>query len=172
MPGGGRDGRYLLLWSDSVSILPAGYGALLELERAGFDIGAPEAVGVNVVPHRVLEIEEATGIVAVVRGTDRIARARSLPAEAGVEEVAYFEPRTPAQIARSDRLRARVVAELEAADRHDLVAAFRQGMMGVAFRHDLPADLRLLVDELVRLSEPTAVFVGPPDLSWVPGESP
>jgi hypothetical protein len=172
VPGGGRDGRYLVLWSDAVSILPAGYGALFELERAGFDVGAPGTVDVNVVPHRVLDVDDATGIVAVVRGIDRLALVRSLPAEAGVEEVAYFEPRTPAQAARSDRLRARVVAELEAAGRDDLVAVFRQRMMRAVYRDDFPADLRPVVDELVRLSEPTAVFVGPPDESWVPDDLP
>jgi hypothetical protein len=65
-----------------------------------------------------------------------------------------------------------VVAELEAAGRDDLVAVFRQRMMGVVYRDEFPADLRPVVDELVRLSEPTAVFVGPPAESWVPADLP
>ena len=39
VPGGGPDGRYLVTWTDPVSIGAAGFGLLDALDRRGFDVG-------------------------------------------------------------------------------------------------------------------------------------
>jgi hypothetical protein len=159
-------GPYLVVWVDAVSILPSSYGLVLELERAGFDVGVAASVGVNAVPHRVLPNTEATAAVFMARGESIIERIRALPGGAGVVEVAYYEPRTPTQIEHSGRLRQRVVSGLLGAGRGDLVPRFEHNLMMASWLPGFPAHLDPLVDELVRLSEPTAVFLGPPNGAW------
>ena len=158
-PGGGRDGRYLVLWSDTLAVGSAGFGLLLELERAGFDVGASDGHEAAVVPHRVLDRQDATAIVLLARGETAIEVARAAP---GVVEVAYEEPRSAAQVARYDELEAEVVSELRAAGLDDLVGIVERSVFMAALDERFPPHLREVTTEMISLGQPSAVLVGPP----------
>jgi hypothetical protein len=153
-PGGGRDGHYLVSWSDPYAIGSQGYGLLLELERAGFDVGTLDRYRASVTPHRVRHPAEATAEIRLSVGPD----IETWGARPGVQRVAYFEPRSPAERAEYVRLVARIVEELEAAG----LAELAEGNLFLAVIDTrVPKETR---DRLVRLSDlglPTAVFVGP-----------
>jgi hypothetical protein len=166
-PGGGPDGRYVVRWSDSLSIMPAGYGLVLELERAGFDVGAVPAMSTNVVPHRARTDDEATATVLMVRGEAGVSRVRAAADGTQLVEVAYHEPRTPAQVERYDELRADVVSGLRAAGLGDLVATLDTRVFMVSLDKRVPAPVGSAVLEMLELGQPVAVFVGPPGTAWL-----
>jgi hypothetical protein len=158
-PGGGADGRYLVRWSEDVlSIGSAGFGLLLELERAGFDVGADRSMAAAVVSHRTLTHDEATATVNLVRGEEAIDRWRSDPTAI---EVAFFEPRTGDEVDRYDALESQVVTTLRAAGLDDLVAAFGQNAFMTTYDERFPAELHTVVAEMLSLGMPSAVFVAP-----------
>jgi hypothetical protein len=117
-PGGGRAGRYLVTWDDPVSIGAPGWGLMNELDRRGFEVGVPLRYEGGAPPDQVMSPEEPTAEVHLVVG----AGVETWAARPGVEEVARFDPRTPAQRAEYERIRARVVADLEEAGLDELVA--------------------------------------------------
>jgi hypothetical protein len=162
-PGGGPEGRYLVMWSDALAVGSAGFGLLLELERAGFDVGASDVHGPAVVRHRVRDPADATAIVLFVRGVTAVDRMRQVP---GVVEVSYNDPRTREQIARYDELRSEVVAGLRSVGLDDLVERLDQSVLATALDERFPAELRVLTAEMIELGQPSAVLVGPPDASW------
>jgi hypothetical protein len=164
-PGGGVDGRYLVQWSDAVAIGSAGYGLVLELERAGFDVGVHDRYATNVVRHRARVPADATASVTLVRGDRDIEKLRSNP---DVTEVAYFEPRTRDEVARHRELSARVDRELRALGLDDLADLMHDNAMSAAVHVQRPKALADEFDELVKLTEASAVFVGPPDLGATP----
>lgn len=166
-PGGGSDGVYLVRWSDSLSILPAGHGLVLELERAGLDVRALPALSTTVVPHRVGNPDDVTATVLMARGETRIARLRAAADGAQLVEAAYYEPRTPDEVERYDELHADVVSGLRAAGREDLVPALDNRVMSVGLDGRIPPEVASAVSEMVGLGQPVAVFVGPPGTAWI-----
>jgi len=167
-PGGGADGRYLVRWADTVAIMPAGYGFLLELERQGLHVGTDESHAVPFVRHRVLADDEATGTLVLTRGERLIESLRAaIAAGAEVTELAYADPRTPAERARADELYALIASRLEAEGLADLRAQLDERAMMVPFDPRTPDDVVAAVDEMVALKAPVAVFAGPPGESWL-----
>ncbi|MBA2327520.1 MAG: hypothetical protein H0V95_12875 [Actinobacteria bacterium] len=158
-PGGGREGRYLVTWADPIAIGSPGYGLLNELERAGFDVGTLEIYGGSVTPHRVMEPGVATAEVHLSIGHD----IRTQRAKAGVQQVAYFEPRRPGQRAQYERLRARVIDDLEGAGLSDLVPRVDDNLFVATIDTRVPKPTRGRMVRMFDLGLPTAVFVGPPD---------
>jgi hypothetical protein len=159
LPGGGRDGRYLVIWDeDALAIGSQGYGFLDELERQGFDVGVRQAHATGSVPHRVRVPEDATASVNYVIGQANIDRWRSDPAAV---EVTFFEPRTPRQLERFDALHAEVVAELSDAGLNDLVTLLDNKLFLVGLDPRTPSDLADKVGQMMDLGLPTAVFVAP-----------
>lgn len=157
-PGGGRDGRYLVTWTDPVHIGAHGYGLLDELERAGFDVGIINGYRAAATAHRVMDPGTYTAVVHMSVGPD-IATWKAKP---GVVQVAYVEPRTPAQRAEYGRLRTRAIRGLEAAGLDDLVPNIDGNLFLATFDPRVPEALK---DEMVRMADlglPFAVFVGPP----------
>ena len=92
---GGRDGRYLVTWTDPVAIGATGFGLLLELERQGFDVGVNESYGTGAVEHRVMGRRRGHG---AGRPRRRPGRHRRRPAPPGAVEVATSDIRTEADI--------------------------------------------------------------------------
>jgi hypothetical protein len=159
LPGGGRDGRYLVVWDeDALAIGSQGYGFLNELERQGFDVGVRRAHATGSVPHRVRAPEDATASVNYVIGQANIDRWRSDPAAV---EVTFFEPRTPSQLERFDELHAEVVAGLTDAGLNDLVTLLDNKLFLVGLDPRTPSDLADKVGQMMDLGLPTAVFVAP-----------
>ena len=65
-PGGGKDGRYIVRWSDPITIGSQGIGLVNELERDGFRVGVDKGFGPGAVRWRVLPERKATGVVQLV----------------------------------------------------------------------------------------------------------
>jgi hypothetical protein len=155
-PGGGKDGRYLVNWIDPIGIGEHGWGLLDEMERAGLDVYANPFYAVPVRPHRLLGDRTPTAVVTVVGGP-AIEDVRDDPDQI---EIAYFEPRTPAQRERFDELRADVEAEVEAAglgDRVDLDNSLFTAAQTPGLSDEAGRDL----GEMIDLGLPLAVFVEP-----------
>lgn len=158
VPGGGRDGRYLVTLRDPVDIGAMGYGLVNELERRGFDVGVIEGYGPGATRYRVLKTADATGIVHLSIGPGDIATWRAKP---HLREVAYVDPRTPAQGREYDRLRSEVIDELNRAKLSDLVPAVDENLFRLGLDSRVPEEARRHVVRMMDLGLPAAVFVGP-----------
>jgi hypothetical protein len=151
----GRTGTYLVTWDST-----AGWGLLNELERRGYHAGASRALEVTVTAHRVLDEAEATARIEVASGV-WIDRWRALP---DATEVAFVDPRTPAQQTRYNELRASVIATLRAnglSAAADKVAG--DNFLGAVTDAGIAGDplMRLQIRELGNTAQPLAVFISP-----------
>lgn len=160
--GAGLDGRYLVQWSDASGVGQEGFGLVLELERAGLDVGGPAGWATNLVPHRTRRPDGATATVTFVRGDDVIERWRTNP---DVVEVAHFDPRTSGDLARYHELRAEVEARLRDAGLDDVAYLMGENILVAALDPRLPSELRPEIMEMLELGQSAAVFIGPPDLA-------
>jgi hypothetical protein len=158
VPGGGRDGRYLVTLRDPVDIGATGYGLVNELDRRGFDVGVVEAFGPGATRHRVRDPADATGVVHLAVGPDDIALWRAKP---GIREVARTDPRTRKERAEYARLRTEVINEFEAAGLSDLVRTVDENLFGLSLNTRVPEPTRQKLVRMTILGLPTAVFVGP-----------
>src|ERR687897_505218 len=64
----GRDGRYMVVFSDAMYFGSQSYGLVSELERAGFDVGMSDVLHVPVTNHRVTGPDEADAAVVFATG--------------------------------------------------------------------------------------------------------
>ncbi len=157
--GGGRNGRYLVSWTDPIAIGTMGYGLLDELSRNHFDIGALSIHRGGVPPPPILDPKHATAVVHLSVGPDiEVWRAK-----AGVFEVSYYDPRSPAQRTEYERLRTRVKDDLRAIGREDLVPNVDGNTFTSSLDQRVPAADRGMLGRMVGLGLPAAVFVGPPE---------
>jgi hypothetical protein len=153
-PGGGRDGHYRVTWVDPVSLGAAGEGLILELERRGFDARGTATEEEALGAHRVIAPRDATGEIHIAVGND-IARWRRAHPES--RQVAYVDPRTPAERARYQRLLRRARDQLAAAGLDP--AGLEDRLALVSFAPGTPEDARRTVNALADLGQPAAVFV-------------
>jgi hypothetical protein len=154
----GRDGRYVVTWSDSVAIGAQGYGLVSELERLGFDARVPESAEVPVTSHRVIEPSDATAQVELATGPN-IATWR---ARDDAIEVAYVDGRTDDERARFDRIRSNVIAELGQLGLHDVAQLVDSQVFSAAIDPRVPVHLQRELEQLLNLGLPVAVFIVPP----------
>lgn len=159
--GAGLSGRYLVQWSDASKLGSEGYGLLLELERAGLDVGGQAGWATNLVAHRTRRPDGATATVTFVRGDDDIERWRSNP---DAVEVAHFDPRTSGELARYHELGAEVEAGLRDAGLDAVADLMGENVLLAALDERFPSELRPEIVEMLELGEAAAVFIGPPDL--------
>jgi hypothetical protein len=153
----GRAGRYLVTWSDPISIGSQGYGLFNELDRRGFDVGVSEVNRSGATRHRVIAPGEVTAEVHLAVGPE-IDKWRAHP---GVRRVAYVDVRTAAQRAEYQRLRAEVFRELRAAHRSDAIDHVDTSLFTSIFDTSLPRRARALMGRMFAIGLPAAVFVGP-----------
>jgi len=154
----GTDGRYHVTWRDAFHIGSQGFGLVSELERAGFDAGLGSLFQVPITHHRVIEASDATAQVVIATGPF----VEELRGQPGAVEVAFHDPRTPADVARADALRAEAVAELRAAGLDDVAEVVGTNLFGAAVDPRVPDEVRRMLDEVLAIGGPTAVFVTPP----------
>jgi hypothetical protein len=159
-PDGGRRGTYLVTFGDPASLGAQGFGLMSELERRGFHIGALDLYRGPVTPHRVLSLSQATAIVHLSIGPD-IPYWRAKP---GVQEVAYYDPRTPTERAEFDRIHTQVVADLRAHGLEVLVPGVDGDLFATTLDPRLPRTARLGLSRLADLGLPAAVFIAPPSV--------
>ena len=155
-PDGGA--RYLVTWSDALSIGSQGLGLLNELERRGFDVGVTESYRVPATPERVLAEDDAAAVVHLATGPS----IEAWRAEPGYEEVASVDPRTAGERAEYERLRARAIVALRRAGRDELVPLVDDNLFAAAIDTRVPRPVRELASRMLDLGVRSAVFVGPP----------
>lgn len=153
----GRDGRYLVTWNDARNFGSQGYGLVNELERRGFDVGVPNTWRVPVTPQRVIPLEQATAEVRLATGV-YIDTVRALP---GAVEVIDYDPRTSAQLAEYEQLRASISEALTSNGDDDLLFMLDTNLFGLQVNERVPPHVQQMVDRLLHLGGPTAVFIVP-----------
>jgi hypothetical protein len=155
---GGRKGRYLVTWFDPVSIGAQGFGLLNELERRGFDVGARKIFVAGVRSHRLVDPSEAAAEVHLAVGSE-IQTWRARP---GARQVAYVDPRSPAERVEFDRLRREAIRGLQEAGLAVLVPAVDSSLFTTILDSRVPERPRALMTRMRELGLPTAVFIAPP----------
>ena len=158
VPGGGREGLYLVTVRDPVDIGAMGYGLMNELDRRGFDIGVLDIYGPGATRYRVIDPADATGVVHLAIGPDDIDVWRAKP---GVREVVRTDPRTRRERAEYQRLRTQVIDELDAAGLGDLVPTVDENLFGLSLNTRVPEPARQKLIRMTNLGLPAAVFIGP-----------
>lgn len=154
----GKGGTYAIVWADAYYFGSQGYGLISELERRGFNAMAYETYRVPVTPHRITDASRATAEVVLATGVNiEIWRSK-----AGVEEVAFFEPRSADELAEFQRLRADAIDRLEAAGMNDVAALVDTNLFGASIAPGLPDGVEPMLARMLVLGEETAVFVAPP----------
>jgi hypothetical protein len=154
------DAPYLLTWlPDPLTIGGAGYGLLDELERDGLDVKAEAVNAPGATPYRVMKAEDATLEIHLAIGAAIADWRRDHP---DFEEVAAYDPRTRAERAEYRRLRARVIADLEADGLDDLVPAVDHDVFSLGMDDRVRESTRNRVARMAQLGLPGAVFLGPP----------
>lgn len=155
--GGGRDGAYLVTWTDALYIGSQGIALVNELERAGLDVGAVAPWGVPVARHRIRAPEEATALVHLATGF-HVERWRAKP---GMVEVASVDPRSAAERVEYERLRASVLDELRRVGLDERLVDVDENLFAVAIDSRVPKAAQDAMTRMLDLGLPTAVFVGP-----------
>jgi hypothetical protein len=149
-------------WSDALYIGSQGYGIVLELERQDFTAGVPGFARVPMTTSRVIETSDATAVVHLATGF-HIDQWRNVP---GAVEVAYVEPRSPAQQAEFARLRSEVIPMLHAAGLDDIIPHVDDNLFGAAIDDRLTSPenqpIQTRLQSMLDLGLPTAIFLAPP----------
>lgn len=161
--GGERgDPRLLVTFTDHLGLGGQGWGLLNELVRAGFDARVSDALGPGAGGgHRVTTPARADAVVHLSVGPD-IARWDRRP---GARRIAYHEPRSAAERAEYARLRRGLIRRLRSLGLDDLVPKVDSLLFSVGVDPRVPPDVGPVVNRMLELGLPLAVFVGPPDLA-------
>jgi hypothetical protein len=159
IPGTGPNGRYMITFTDALNIGANAYGLALELERQGLDVGLPNRE--VIIPDRLVTTEDATAVVHLAVGPGNVARWRAKP---NMHEVAFYDPRTPAQRAEYARLRREVVRRFKEAGQATRAEEVDNNLFVAIYQPDLPAGLKPVLERMLALGQPSAVFVGPPEI--------
>lgn len=155
----GREGRYMVAFSDALYFGSQSYGLVSELERAGFDAGMSDVLHVPITDHRVIGPDDATALVVLATGAN-IDRWRAQPAAL---EVAYVEPRDAAEQAEFAGLRRVVIDELRADGLDDLVPLVDGNLFGASIDERVSDRTQRQMTRMLELGDRTAVFIAPPD---------
>ena len=153
----GRDGRYVITWEDALHIGSQAYGLVSELERRGFTVGMTRGLVVPNTKYRTIDPDDATAEVHFATGP----YIQSWRDDPDAVEVAFVEPRSPAEIRRFEELRDEAVARLEADGLDDVVPLVDGNLFGASIQRRVPSSTRELLAEMLDLGLPTAVFVAP-----------
>jgi hypothetical protein len=152
----GGDGTYLVTFEDALHFGSQAYGLVNELERRGIDAGMDDYRRVPVRPHRVVDPADATAQVALVSG-QFVEQWRARP---DAQEIATWVPTAEAQ-ARFHALKAEATARLSAEGLDDLVPLLTTNLFGIQLDERADEALQRQVDEMLRIGQPTSVFVAP-----------
>jgi hypothetical protein len=155
----GAHGPYLVSWlPDAEAIGSAGFGLLNELDRRGFDVRADGAFTPGATRYHVIGKAKPTLEVHLATGPD-IANWRNNPQ---FTEVASFDPRTADQLKLFNALHGQVVDNLNQEGLHTLVPQVDNNLFMLALAPNVPANTKTMISQMLDLSMPVAVFIGPP----------
>jgi hypothetical protein len=136
-----------------------GYSLLLEIERHHYDAGGTPDNAVGIRPHRVRLAADATAEVHMVSG----GAIETWAKRPGVRRVAFYDPRSPVQLAVFTRLERDVESQLRTAGLSSQATAVAKGnLLSVAYQPTTPKRARSQLVRMLTLGLPLAVFVGPP----------
>jgi hypothetical protein len=113
---------------------------------------------VPITGHRVVEPAEATAVVHLATGLF-VERWRAVP---GAAEVAYVEPRSPAELDEYSRLRSEVVADLRADGLDEVVPIVDSNLFGVSIDERVSKEAQRRMARMLELGQETAIFIVPP----------
>jgi hypothetical protein len=154
----GRNGRYLVRWSDAADIGSPGIGLLDELERRGLDVAADEYFHVTVTDHRTRRRSDADAQIHLATG-GYIDVWRHVP---DAVEVASYDPRTPAERRQFGELHNRLVARLGAEGLSDLIPSVDTNLFGMSVDSRLSAADQADIGRLLGIGQQMVVFIAPP----------
>jgi hypothetical protein len=156
VPGGAT---YVVTWNDALYFGSQGYGLVSELERRGIRARVPETWHVPVTQQRVIaDPASATGELRLATGSyiDEVA---ALP---GAVQLAAVEPRNAAQLAEYARLDDELRSGLRAAGLAGLEETVDRNLFGVQLDPRVSPHLQAIVNRMLVLGQPEAVFLLPP----------
>lgn len=153
----GRDGCYLVTWSDPAYSGAAGFALFNELERAGFCVGVRKRFAPFVGKRRTLNPRDATARIHLATG--RSIRRWRRRRRGHVVEVAFADPRSRRELAEVKRLRAQIIEAMRADGRKDAVRAFRRGPEMLRTVPGLSLHVAFAAARLHELGGPAAIFV-------------
>ena len=154
----GRDGRYAVVWRDAAFFGSQGYGVLNELGRRGYHVGAAPYFYTTATAWRVVDPQTATAEIIFATG-GYIDQIRSAD---GVVQVAFTDPRSPEQRTMYETLSAEVKARLKDEGLGELADAMDLNLFGVQLDQRVPRKVNVLIDKMLQLGQPTAIFIAPP----------
>ena len=154
----GADGRYIVRWSDAADIGSPGFGLLDELERRGLDVAADEYFRVQVTGHRTRPRADNVAQIHLATGS-YIDRWRAV---ADAVEVATYDPRTDAQRAEYQAVRARFIERLATEGLEERIADVDFNLFGISTDVRLSAADQADLATLIDIGQPMAVFIAPP----------
>jgi hypothetical protein len=155
----GQRGPYLVSWlPDAEAIGSAGFGFLNELDRLGFDVRAGEAFRPGATRYHVIDDRTPTLEVHLATGPD-IANWQH---DSRFRQVAYFDPRTDTERTQFDQLHGQVVGNLRRDGLGNLVPQVDSNLFMLALAPNVPLTTRHSISQMLDLSMPLAVFIGPP----------
>lgn len=155
---------YVVEWKDAYFFGSQAFGLVNELRRAGFVVGAGEFWTVPITSSRTIPTGAADAALVFVTG----GFVEDWRADDRFVEVATVDPRSAAELADFDRLRAELIADLEATGLDDLVPLVDTNLFGLNIDQRISDTTRSLSAQMIRLGQETAVFLGPPGTA-VPG---
>ncbi len=154
-PGGGKHGKYLVTWTDPISIGSPGFGLLDALDRAGFDVGVGPEFKSAMTHGRSFFRSDATGEVHLAIGPRAVEEWRAKPA---ARELAFEQPSAKDR-AEYQRLRRRAIRELRAAGFPKLVPVIDDSLFMASIQTRIPDDARRTIEKMLAIGQPAAVFV-------------
>ena len=156
-PGGGKDGKYWITWTDPYSIGGAGFGLVDALDRRGFDVGVEPRFERSMTRDRAFTRSAATAEVHLAVGRRAIAEWAAKPKAV----LLASEQPTAADRAEFRRLRARAVEQLRDAGLEAQVPTIDGNLFMASLDQNLPDDVRQTLERMLHVAQPAAIFVEP-----------
>lgn len=156
-PGGGRDGKYWISWTDPYSLGGPGFGLVDALDRRGFDVGVAPLYENSMTRGRSFPRSAATGEVHLAVGERAIAEWRAKPKAV---QIASEQP-TAADQAEYRRLRARAIEQLRSAGLASQVPLIDGNLFMATVDQGMPQDARRTLERMLHFRQPAAIFVEP-----------
>jgi hypothetical protein len=156
-PGGGRDGKYWISWTDPYSLGGPGFGLVDALDRRGFDVGVASLYENSMTRGRAFPRADATAEVHLAVGRRAVDEWLAKPKAV---RIASEEP-TAADRAEFRRLRATAVRDLRDAGLRAQVPTIDGNLFMATVNQNLPQPVRKTLERMLNIGQPAAIFVEP-----------
>jgi hypothetical protein len=156
-PGGGRDGKYWISWTDPYSLGGPGFGLVDALDRRGFDVGVASLYENSMPRGRAFPRADATAEVHLAVGRRAVDEWLAKPKAV---RIASEEP-TAADRAEFRRLRATAVRDLRDAGLRAQVPTIDGNLFMATVNQNLPQPVRKTLERMLNIGQPAAIFVEP-----------